>query len=158
MATPNRKATNSEARGASRAMLLKMLSGIPGLRPASIAPATRWTVPFTASETSAMGDFGIQTFMGERGQRDVITHDLISKSTNSQSIKKRELLRVAVVAVIARAAADGAPGASAIAPTQSRSRPRSTSNRADCPAPSSRSLASRHGKDHRCSHKRPWRN
>jgi hypothetical protein len=36
---------------------------------------------------------GIQTLMGQRGQRDVITHDLISKSTNSQSIKKREWLR-----------------------------------------------------------------
>lgn len=32
-------------------------------------------------------------FHGQRGQRDVITHDLISKSTNSQSIKKREWLR-----------------------------------------------------------------
>jgi hypothetical protein len=30
----------------------------------------------------------IQAFMGERGQRDVITHDLISKPTNSQSIKR----------------------------------------------------------------------
>ena len=36
---------------------------------------------------------GIQAFVGERGQRDVITHDLISKPTNSQSIKKRELFR-----------------------------------------------------------------
>jgi len=60
-ATPNRNATNSEPRGASRAMLLKMLNGIPGFRPASIASPTRWTVPFTASETSAMVDFGSGT-------------------------------------------------------------------------------------------------
>lgn len=57
-ATPNRNAINSEPSGASRAILLKMLNGIPGLRPTSIAPLTRWTVPFTASETSAMVDFG----------------------------------------------------------------------------------------------------
>jgi hypothetical protein len=60
-ATPNRNATNSEPSGASRATLLKMLNGIPGFRPASIAPLTRWTVPFTASETSAMVDFGSGT-------------------------------------------------------------------------------------------------
>src|SRR5450631_199829 len=60
-ATPNRKAINSEPRGASRAILLKMLNGIPGFRPASIAPLTRLTVPFTASETSAMVDFGSGT-------------------------------------------------------------------------------------------------
>jgi len=57
-ATPNRNATNSEPSGASRATLLKILNGIPGFRPASIAPLTLWTVPFTASETSAMVDFG----------------------------------------------------------------------------------------------------
>jgi hypothetical protein len=55
---PNRKATNSEPSGASRAMLLKMLKGIPGFRPASIVPLIRFTVPFTASETSAIVDFG----------------------------------------------------------------------------------------------------
>jgi hypothetical protein len=48
-------------------MLLKMLNGIPGFRPASIASLTRWTVPFTASETSAMVGFrfwnGIQAFV-----------------------------------------------------------------------------------------------
>ena len=60
-ATPNRSAINSEPRGASRAILLKMLNGIPGFRPASIAPLTRWTVPFTASETSATVDFGSGT-------------------------------------------------------------------------------------------------
>src|SRR5450759_1128767 len=60
-ATPNRNAINSEPRGASRAILLKMLNGIPGFRPASIAPLTRLTVPFTASETSAMVDFGSGT-------------------------------------------------------------------------------------------------
>ena len=38
MATPSRNATNSEPRGASRAMLLKMLNGMQGFRPASIAP------------------------------------------------------------------------------------------------------------------------
>jgi hypothetical protein len=30
---------------------------------------------------------GIQAFVGERGQRAVISHDLISKPTSSQSIK-----------------------------------------------------------------------
>jgi len=60
-ATPNRNATNSEPRGASRAILLKILNGIPGFRPASIAPLTRLTVPFTASETSAMVDLGSGT-------------------------------------------------------------------------------------------------
>jgi hypothetical protein len=60
-ATPNKNAINSEPRGASRVILLKMLNGIPGFRPASIASLTRWTVPFTASETSAMVDFGSGT-------------------------------------------------------------------------------------------------
>jgi hypothetical protein len=60
-ATPNKNAINSELRGASRAILLKMLNGIPGFRPASIASLTRWTVPFTASETSVMVDFGSGT-------------------------------------------------------------------------------------------------
>src|SRR5579883_1505633 len=60
-ATPNRNAIIREPRGASRAILLRMLNGIPGLRPASIAPLTRLTVPFTASETSAMVDFGSRT-------------------------------------------------------------------------------------------------
>src|SRR5664279_2303427 len=90
-ATPNKNAINSEPRGASRAILLKMLNGIPGFRPASIAPLTRWTVPFTASETFRDGGFrfwnGIQAFVGERDHWAVITHDLISKPTNSQSIK-----------------------------------------------------------------------
>jgi hypothetical protein len=75
-------------------MLLKMLNGMPGFRPASIAPLTRWTVPFTAS--AAIEDFasgtGIRAFVGGRGQRDVITHDLISTQTSSQPIK-RELFR-----------------------------------------------------------------
>jgi hypothetical protein len=44
----------------------------------------------------SLGDFrdsrfrfwnGIQAFVGKRGQRAIITHDLISQSTNSQSIK-----------------------------------------------------------------------
>jgi hypothetical protein len=61
MATPNRNATNSEPRGASRTILLKMLNGIPGFRPASIAPLTRLAVLFTALETSAMVDFGSGT-------------------------------------------------------------------------------------------------
>ena len=39
-------------------MLLKMLNGMPGFRPLSIASPIRWTVPFTASETSATADFG----------------------------------------------------------------------------------------------------
>jgi hypothetical protein len=60
-ATPNKKAMRSEPRGASRAMLLKMLNGIPGLRPASIAPLTRRAVPFAASETSAIVDLGSAT-------------------------------------------------------------------------------------------------
>jgi hypothetical protein len=40
---------------------------------------------------------GIQAFVRKWGQRDVITHDLISKPTNSQSIKKRELFRYDVL-------------------------------------------------------------
>jgi hypothetical protein len=36
-AAPNRKATSSEVSGASRVTLLKMLNGIPGLRPRSMA-------------------------------------------------------------------------------------------------------------------------
>jgi hypothetical protein len=43
-ATPNKNVINSEPRGASRAILLKMLNGIAGLRRASIASLTRWTV------------------------------------------------------------------------------------------------------------------
>jgi len=43
--------------------------------------------PFTAFGDFAMADFGSKPFVGERGQRAVITHDLISKPTNSQSIK-----------------------------------------------------------------------
>jgi hypothetical protein len=157
-AIPSRNATNSEPRGASRAMLLKMLNGMPGFRPASIAPLTRWTVPFTAS--AAIEDFasgtGIRAFVGGRGQRDVITHDLISKPqiANQSSGNCSDM---AILTAIASAAAGGAAGASSIAPKQSQSRPRSTSNRADCPAPSSQSLASRHGKYRRCSHKRLWR-
>ncbi len=57
-AMPKRKATNSEPSGASRAMLLKTLNGIPGLRPASIVSLILFTVPITASETSAIVDFG----------------------------------------------------------------------------------------------------
>src|SRR5450759_1438631 len=57
-ATPNRNAINSDPRGASRAILLKMLNGMPGFRPASIASLTRLAVPLTASEISAMPDFG----------------------------------------------------------------------------------------------------
>ena len=62
---------------------------------------------------------------------------------------------------IASAAAAGAADASSAAPAQSRCRRRSTARRADCPAPSSPPLASRHGKCRRCSDrrycKRPWR-
>ena len=36
-ATPNRNATSSEPSGASRAMLLRMLRGMPGFRPVSMA-------------------------------------------------------------------------------------------------------------------------
>jgi hypothetical protein len=57
-AIPNKNATSSEPRGASRAMLLKMLNGMPGFRPSSIAAPIRCAVPFTASETSATVDFG----------------------------------------------------------------------------------------------------
>jgi hypothetical protein len=39
-------------------MLLKTLNGIPGRRPASTMPLTRLTVPFTASDTSSIVDFG----------------------------------------------------------------------------------------------------
>src|SRR5258705_1619365 len=57
-AIPNKNATSSEPRGASRAKLLKMLNGMPGFRPSSIAAPIRCAVPFTASETSATVDFG----------------------------------------------------------------------------------------------------
>src|ERR1700680_2556370 len=53
-ATPNRNATSSEPRGASRAMLLKMLNGIPGFRPVSIASPIGWAVSFTASDTFSL--------------------------------------------------------------------------------------------------------
>jgi hypothetical protein len=69
-ATPNRNATNSEPRGASRAILLKMLNGIPGFRPASIAPLTLLTVPFTSSETSAMLDLGEVYFQSGYDRND----------------------------------------------------------------------------------------
>jgi hypothetical protein len=42
-------------------MLLRIFNGMRGFRPASIAPLTRLTVPFTASETSATVDFGSGT-------------------------------------------------------------------------------------------------
>jgi hypothetical protein len=51
-ATPNKNATNNEPRGASRAMLLKMLRGMPGFRPSSLAPPIRWTVPGLETTTS----------------------------------------------------------------------------------------------------------
>jgi hypothetical protein len=153
-ATPNKNATNSEPSGASRAMLLK---GIPGFRPDSIASPTRWTVSFTASETSAMVDLGSgtgSTFVGERGQRDVIAHDLISKF-NKQPIKHGvNRFNMAILSAIASAAASRAAGASSIAPMRSRLRPRLTSSQADCPAPSLQSLASRHGKYRHCARKR----
>lgn len=38
-------------------MLLRILSGMPGLRPVSIASLIRCAVPFTASDTSAIVDF-----------------------------------------------------------------------------------------------------
>ena len=40
-AAPNRNATNSEPRGASRAMLLKMLNGMPRLQPCLCVPKTQ---------------------------------------------------------------------------------------------------------------------
>jgi hypothetical protein len=86
MATPNRKATNSEARGASRARYAQRHP-----RPSTCFYRTGNPMKFRDGGFRFWN--GIQTFMGERGQRDVITHDPISRSTNSQSIKKRELLR-----------------------------------------------------------------
>src|SRR6476660_5079641 len=56
-ATPSKNATNSEPSGASRAMLLRMLSGMPGFLPFSIASPTRLAAPLTASDTSAIVDF-----------------------------------------------------------------------------------------------------
>ena len=49
-ATPSKNATSSEPSGASRAMLLSMLSGMPGFLPFSIASLTRLAAPLTASE------------------------------------------------------------------------------------------------------------
>jgi len=95
-ATPNRNATNSEPSGASRAMLLKMLNGIPGFRPASIASPTRWTVPFTASETSAMVDFGSGTGSKPswaKGASGMSSLTMYSPSQQATNQSKRELLR-----------------------------------------------------------------
>jgi hypothetical protein len=39
-------------------MLLKMLNGMPGFRPVSIASPIRWAVSFTASDTFSMAGFG----------------------------------------------------------------------------------------------------
>jgi hypothetical protein len=57
-AIPNKNATSSDPRGASRAMLLRMLNGMPGFLPASMASPIRWAVPLTAPETSSIVDFG----------------------------------------------------------------------------------------------------
>src|SRR3954453_23248448 len=55
---PSKKATKSDPSGASRATLLRMLSGIPGFRPVSIALLTRPAAPFTASDKSSILDLG----------------------------------------------------------------------------------------------------
>jgi hypothetical protein len=57
-AIPNRNAINSDPRGASRATLLRMLSGIPGFLAASIAFLIVRIASFTASDSSAVEDFG----------------------------------------------------------------------------------------------------
>src|SRR5258707_3632651 len=56
--TPSRNATSSEPSGASRAILLRILNGIPGFRPASIALPTRCAVSLTASDTFSMVGLG----------------------------------------------------------------------------------------------------
>src|ERR1700690_158774 len=56
-ATPSKNAIRSDPNGASRAMLLNTLSGIPGLRPESTASPILFAVPFTASATSLITDF-----------------------------------------------------------------------------------------------------
>lgn len=53
-AIPSRKAASREPSGASRAMLLRMLRGIPGFRPAWIAPDTLSAAPRKVSATSEL--------------------------------------------------------------------------------------------------------
>jgi hypothetical protein len=57
-ATPSRKAISSDPSGASRAMLLMTLRGMPGFLPVSMASLTVCAADFTAPETSATVDLG----------------------------------------------------------------------------------------------------
>jgi hypothetical protein len=63
----------------------------PGLSTHSYRTANSIDRPFHGIGDFRDGGFrfwnGIQAVVGKRGQRAVITHDLISKPTNSQSIK-----------------------------------------------------------------------
>jgi hypothetical protein len=63
----------------------------PGLSTRFYRTANSMDCLFHSSRDFLDGGFrlwnGIQAFVGERGQWAVITHDLISKPTNSQSIK-----------------------------------------------------------------------
>jgi hypothetical protein len=91
-------------RGASRAILLKMLNGIPGA-------STRFYRVANSMDLSQLrkvrdGGFrfcnGIQASVGERGQWAVITHDLISKPTTANQ-SKRELFRYSHLILISPA-------------------------------------------------------
>jgi hypothetical protein len=95
-----------------------------------------------------------QSLRGRKGPAGCHRSRFILQANKQPIDSKRELFRYSH---FSRNIANVAAGAPSIAPTQSRSRPRSTSNRADSSALSSQSLASRHGKYRRCSHKRLWR-
>jgi hypothetical protein len=57
-ATPSRKAISSDPSGASRAIFLSTLRGMPGFLPVSMASLTVCAADFTAPETSATVDLG----------------------------------------------------------------------------------------------------
>jgi len=134
-------------------------NGIPGFRPASIAPLTRWTVLSQLRRLPRRWISVLERDPSLRGRKGPAGchHSRFNLQQTANQSKSVNCSDMVILTVISRAVAGGAAGVSAIAPTQNRSRPRSTSNRADCPAPSSQSLASRHGKYRRCSHKRLWR-
>ena len=158
-ATPNRNATNSEPRGASRAMLLKMLDGIPGFRPASIAPLTRWTVPSRLRRLPRRWISVLERDPSLRGRKGSAGchHSRFNLQQTANQSKSVNCSDIAVLTVISRAVAGGAAAVSAIAPARSQC---ATINvdRAVCPPPSARWTASRRRKIFAAvSHKPLWR-
>jgi hypothetical protein len=85
--TPNRNAINSEPRGASRDDITQDAQRHPWLLTRFNRAANAIDCPFHSFEDFRDGGFrfwnGIQAFVGERGQRDVIIHDLISRPTTA---------------------------------------------------------------------------